>query len=52
MMSIMKENHGDIYFEMLGALVADGMDIQTAIYECWNKLETNSTNKHIESHKL
>ena len=47
MMSIMEQKHGDIYFEMLGNLVANGMDIQTAIYECWNKLEANSTNNHI-----
>lgn len=38
-MNLLKEKHGDVYFEMLGDLVLGGMDIHTAIWECWNKLE-------------
>jgi hypothetical protein len=43
-MKIMAEKHGDIYFEMLGKLTLEGMDIRTAIWHCWNTIECGGIN--------
>jgi hypothetical protein len=43
-MRIMSENHGIIYYEMFGALIYEGMDINTAIWHCWNNLECGGVN--------
>lgn len=43
-MKIMAKNHGKVYYEMFGTLVYEGMDIKTAIWVCWNKLECGGKN--------
>ncbi len=43
MIDILSENHGDVYFEMMASLINEGYDNQTAIFECWNKLEANAS---------
>lgn len=44
-MKKLAEKHGDVYFEMFGGLILNGMDIRTAIWECWNKLECKGKNE-------
>lgn len=44
-MKIMAEKHKEIYFEMFGSLILNGMDIRTAIWECWNNLECVGKNE-------
>lgn len=43
-MKIMAEKHKEVYFELFGTLILNGMDIRTAIWNCWNKLECGGNN--------
>ena len=40
----MAEKHGEKYFSKLGGFLFAGMDIRTAIWECWNQLECGGKN--------
>lgn len=44
MMKEMQQQHGEIYFELFGRIQLEGMDIETAIHYCWNKLMTEIKN--------
>jgi len=44
-MKLMMQKHGVVYYELFGRLMLDdGMDIRTAIWECWNQLECGGKN--------
>ncbi len=36
---LLAEKYGDRYYTMFGELIYQGMDIRTAIWYCYNKLE-------------
>jgi hypothetical protein len=38
MMLQMKRDFGNIYFEMFGNCILEGMPIEVAIWHCWNNL--------------
>lgn len=38
------KKHGNKYLFYLGGLTMDGMDIRTAIWECYNKFECGGIN--------
>lgn len=40
MISKMRDKHDVVYFDLLGQCIMQGMDVETAIYYCWNKLMT------------
>jgi hypothetical protein len=35
----LERDYGDAYYYLLGKCIMQGMDIETAIYYCWNKLK-------------
>jgi hypothetical protein len=43
-MKVLAEKHKEVYFELFGTLILEGMDIRTAIWHCWNKLECGGKN--------
>ena len=46
-MKVLAEKHKEVYFELFGTLILEGMDIKTAIWECWNKLKCGGVNGRI-----
>jgi hypothetical protein len=35
----LERDYGDAYYYLFGKCIMQGMDIETAIYYCWNKLK-------------
>jgi len=43
-MDFLRDKYAEVFYAMLGRLIVSGMDIRTAVWDCWNKLECGGKN--------